>query len=350
MSVPAAVTRVLICEDSRTYAAALARVLTFEGDIDVVGVFETAEKAIEAVRRLEPDLVTMDIELPGMSGLEAVEQLMATSPVPVLVLSSHAGRGSHEAAAALAAGALDAIPKDEVEVREPAGVAARAFRHRVKVLSGARVIRHPRARLQRRKPRPVGDVRRAAVIGICASTGGPPALAALLESLPADFAVPLLVVQHMTAGFTDGLVRWLARSASLPVRLAREGDVLGPGAWIAPEGVHLVLHPDGRLGLDGTTVSGHHRPSGDVMLGSVAALAGALGVAVVLTGMGRDGAEGAAAVRAAGGLVIAQNEASSAIYGMPRAAAEQGVDLVLSPGEIAATLASLEPAPLASPR
>jgi two-component system chemotaxis response regulator CheB len=344
------VTRVVICEDSRTYAAALARVLAFEGDIEVVGVFDTAEKAIAAVPQLAPNLVTMDIELPGMSGLEAVEQLMASNPLPVLVLSSYAGRGSEQAAAALAAGALDAIPKDELDLRDPSGVAARAFRNRVKLLSGARVIRHPRARLRREPTRPNVQGRRAAVIGLCASTGGPPALAAVIESLSADFAVPILVVQHIAAGFTEGLVQWLKRAAALPVELAREGDALAPGVWVAPEGAHLVVERDGRLGLDRATVSGHHRPSGDLMLRSLADTAGSLAVAVVLTGMGRDGAQGAAAVRAAGGLAIAQDEATSAIYGMPRAAVEAGVDLVLSPSEIAATLAALEPVPMARRR
>ena len=341
MTGTAAATRVLICEDSRTYAAALARVLTHDGDIEVVGVFETAEKAIAAVPRLKPNLVTMDVELPGMSGLEAVEQLMGTQPLPILVLSSHTARGSSAAAAALAAGALDAIPKDELDLREPGSVAARAFRHRAKLLSGARVIRHPRARLDRRKPSPTAFTRSAAVIGICASTGGPPALAAVLGSLPATFPIPILVVQHIAAGFTDGLTSWLQKTVPLPVRLATAGDRLGPGVLIAPDGAHLLLESDGRLGLDSESVDGHHRPSADLLLRSLAATARDLAVAVVLTGMGRDGAEGLGAVRAAGGLTIAQDEATSAIYGMPRAAVEKGAELALPPSEIAATLAGL---------
>ena len=347
MKRPGTTTRVLICEDSRTYAAALERLLSHGGELEVVGICDTAEKAIAAVPRLKPDIVTMDIELPGMSGLEAVEQLMGSQPLPILVLSSYATRGSDAVAFAIAAGALDAVSKDELDLRDPGSVAARAFRHRVKLLSGARVIRHPRARLRRRKTPPaVGSPRSAAVIGVCASTGGPPALAALLGSLPADFPIPVLVVQHIAAGFIEGLTHWLDKEVALPVRLASAGDQLGAGVWVAPEGAHLLLGENGQLALDTVTVSGHHRPSADMLFGSLAAVAAKLAVGVVMTGMGRDGAAGIGAIAAAGGLTVAQDEATSAIYGMPHAAAEKGVDLVLPPSEIAAVLAALELAPL----
>jgi two-component system, chemotaxis family, protein-glutamate methylesterase/glutaminase len=339
--------RMLICEDSGVYAAALRRLLEYDGDISVAAVCATAEEAIAALPAVRPDLITMDIELPGMDGLAAVEEIMSSAPLPILVLSAQVGHGTDRAAAALAAGAVDALAKDDLDLRDPASPGGMAFRHRVKVLSRVHVIRHPRARL-RGGPPDLVPVRRASVIGVCSSTGGPQILARLLEALPADYQVPVLVVQHIAPGFTEGLVRWLDRSVAVPVRIAEEGTIAGPGAWIAPEGAHLTLASTGRMHLDRDTVRGRHRPSGDVLLDSIAASAGRAGVAVVLSGMGDDGAAGAAAVRRGGGLAIAQDEASSAVYGMPKAAVEQGVDIVLPPDEIAACLLGLTYEPLRS--
>jgi two-component system chemotaxis response regulator CheB len=337
--------RVLICEGSRSYAVGLQRMLERDGDITVAAVCTTAEEAITALPRVGPDLVTIDIELPGMDGLAAVEEIMSSQPLPILVISADADNGSRQAGAALAAGALDAIGKDDLDLDDPGGSAAAALRHRVRVLSRAHVILHPRARLRgAQAERHPG--RRASVIGMCGSTGGPYVLARLLGDLPADYAIPILVVQHISAGFTEGLARWLDQSVSLPVGIAADGAPAAPGAWIAPDGAHLKLAPTGRLGLDRRTDTGHHRPSGDVLFESIAAVAGKAGVAVVLTGMGSDGASGAAAVRRNGGLAIAQNQESSAIYGMPRAAIALGADLVLSPDEIAACLTGLRYQPV----
>ena len=337
-------TRVVVCEDSRTYAAALSRVLSHDPDIEVVAICSTAEDAIAKLPRLDPHLVTMDLELPGMSGLQAVEQIMSSSPVPILVLSSHVGPASTNAAAALAAGALDALPKDDIDLRDAGNASAAALRHRVKLLSGARVIRHPRARLNSGRARSCEPRGGVSAIGICASIGGPQALATLVRTLPASFPLPVLVVQHIASGFTAGFARWLGASAALPVRLAEDGAEPEPGVWIAPEGAHLVLAPSGRLAIDGKTATGLHRPSGDVLLRSLAESAGKDAVAVVLTGVGRDGAEGLKAVREAGGLTIAQDEETSVVYGMPKAAAERGADLVLPLAEIAGVLATLTPA------
>lgn len=335
-------TRVVICEDSRTYAAALRRTLEHGGEIEVVDSFTSAEALIAALPKLQPDLVTMDIELPGMGGLEAVEEIMSAGPLPILVLSSHVGPRTQHAAAALAAGALDAIAKDDLDLLNPAGAAATALRRRVRLLSRARVIRHPRARLKARKAR-TPDSRAIAAIGICASTGGPPALATLLGGLPRSFRIPVLVVQHISAGFTEGLATWLDGAVPLPVALAVDGARLGPGIWIAPEGAHLVVRGS-RLVLDTTTAAGHHRPSGDQLLLSLAKTFKSHAAAVVLTGMGKDGAAGAQAVRAAGGLVIAQDEATSAVYGMPKVVAEAGADHVLPLEEIAPRLRGFAPA------
>lgn len=335
-------TRVLVCEDSRTYAAVLRRALEHDGDLEVIGTFARAEEAIAALARLKPDLVTMDIELPGMNGLQAIEQIMGAHPVPILVLSSHVGANCETAAAALAAGALEALTKDGLDLRDPSGTAAVALRRRAKLLSRARVIRHPRAQLNARGRR-LADRREVAAVGVVASTGGPPALATLLGSLPKTYRIPILIVQHISAGFTEGLAKWLDSAVPMHVGLAADGAKVGPGAWIAPEGAHLVVRKGGRLTLDRTTAAGHHRPSGDVLLRSLAEVYGASAAAVVLTGMGKDGAEGARLVHTRGGLALAQDEPTSAVYGMPKAAAEAGADEVLPLLEIARRLASFAP-------
>jgi two-component system, chemotaxis family, protein-glutamate methylesterase/glutaminase len=337
--------RVLVCEDSRAYAAALHRTLEYDGDIKVLAVCGSAEEALTALPRVEPDLITMDVELPGMNGLEAVGEIMSSRPVPILVLSAYVGHGGEKTAAALAAGALDVIAKDDLDLHDPAGTVAAAFRHRVKTLGQARVIRHPLARLSA-GPRDRVDGRRASVIGMCASLGGPQLLMFLLKALPADYQIPVLIVQHMAAGFTNGFARWLDQAVAIPVRVAEPGIPAAPGAWLAPDGAHLTLTSTGRLALDRDTAAGRHRPSGDVLLGSIAAAAGQTGVAIVLSGIGSDGAAGAAAVRGSGGLAIAQDEDSSAVFGMPKAAIDLGVGVVLSPSRIAACLLTLQPAPL----
>jgi two-component system chemotaxis response regulator CheB len=180
------------------------------------------------------------------------------------------------------------------------------------------------------------------VIGICASTGGPAALRTVLGRLPAAFAIPVLVVQHMTPGFTPGLVRWLDEGVAVPVGLARAGTGLAPGVWFAPDGAHLVLDGARHLALDVRTPGGAHRPSGDMLLTSLARVAGARCAAVVLTGMGRDGAAGLAAVAAEGGATIAQDESSCAVYGMPKVAAALGAARVLSPAAIGNALVAMD--------
>jgi two-component system, chemotaxis family, protein-glutamate methylesterase/glutaminase len=284
--------------------------------------------------------VTMDLELPGMDGVEATTRIMSATPVPVLVLSAHTERGSDRAAAALSAGALEALPKSGLELTAPDSVSTVALRRRIKRLARTRLRR---AATRRRRTHPgvahLGG-RTASVVGVCSSTGGPAVLEAALRQLPADFPVPVLVVQHMSAGFTEGLVRWIGGTVALPARLATDRARLAPGVTFAPDGAHLMLLGN-RLLLDGHSSNGLHRPSGDMLLHSLAATRGPDAAGVVLTGLGRDGADGLAAVAEEGGITIAQDEESSVVYGMPRAAAERGAELVLSPAEIGHTLLAL---------
>jgi two-component system, chemotaxis family, protein-glutamate methylesterase/glutaminase len=337
--------RVLICEDSSTYAKELRRTLEHDGDITVVAVCSSAEEAISALPRTAPDLVTMDVALPGMDGIDAVGKIMGSRPLPILVLAGQVGPETGLPAAALAAGALDVLAKGDLDLLHPAGPSGAALRHRIKVLSRARVIRHLSTRLGGLSAGPARG--RASVIGICASVGGPQVLMRLLDALPADYPIPILVVQHIAAGFTDGLVHWLDQAVVVPVGIAAPGAAAGAGVWFAPEGAHLALAASGRLALDRHTVAGRHRPSGDVLLTSIAAVAGRAGVAVVLSGMGSDGAAGAAAVLRQGGLAIAQDQQSSAVFGMPKSAIDLGVTVVLSPEKIASCLLGLGHKPAA---
>jgi two-component system chemotaxis response regulator CheB len=332
--------RVLVCEDSKAYAAALTRFLDSDGDIEVVGVAASGEQAIRDVERLRPDLLTLDMQLPGIDGLGVVKKLMASNPLPIVILSAHVARGSERAVEALAAGALDVVSKDAVRLDQVDDVWAQAMRSRLRRLASVRVARAaPLSAAPPRRAR-AADVRVARAIGIGASTGGPPALEGVLAELPGGYPLPVLVVQHIAAGFVDGLASWLNEKLRVPVRIAREGQRAAPGVWLAPDGAHLLLTPAMRFGLDHETEAAH-RPSIDVMLSSLAESVGEEAVGVVLTGMGRDGAEGAAAIRTAGGLVIAQDEASSVVYGMPRVVAEGGADLSLSPAGIGQSLGAM---------
>lgn len=335
--------RVLLCEDSRAYAAALSRFLARDDQIEVVGVAASGEQAIAEVKRLRPDLLTLDMQLPGIDGLEVVKRLMGEDPLPIVILSGAVAKGSERAAEALAAGALDVLAKDRLRLDRYDDVWAQAMRSRLRRLSSMRIRGKARVAATPKRRPAEGAGRAAQVVGIGASTGGPPALEAILAELPADFPLPLLVVQHMAPGFIEGFAKWLDRKLPVSVRLAGEGGRATPGVWFAPDGAHLTMTPSMRFAFD-SDAEAPHCPSIDVLLASLAQSCGAEAVGVVLTGMGKDGAAGAAAIQREGGLAIAQDESSSVVYGMPRAVAEGGADLVLAPAEIAAALCALRPA------
>jgi two-component system chemotaxis response regulator CheB len=333
------VTRILVCEDSRTYAAGLRRFLEHDRDLQVIGSCDTVAEAVALCARLKPDLLILDLELADGNGVRAIDRILARGPVPIVVLSEHVARGSAAAAAALGAGALDAQPKRALPIRDPGSARGVMFRRHLKRLSRAHVTKP--SRTSRGGRRAAGVRRDAAAIGICASTGGPPALRTVLTALPADFPIPVLIVQHMTKGFLPGFVEWLRESVKLPVGIAGAGVPLRRGIWFAGDGAHLALDQQRRMRLDRSTNGGFHCPAGDVLLASMASVLGPGAASVVLTGMGSDGAEGTAAVGAAGGLTIAQDASSSAVYGMPRAARERGAELVLPLGEIGPMLGRL---------
>lgn len=346
--------RVLLVDDSPSVRAVLRRFLSRTEDLVVVGDAEDGERAVAAVAELSPDVVVMDLQMPVMDGYVAIERIMATRPTPILVLSSRANRNQMQTAfEAMKRGAIEVLPKPEdtgswqmladslPEVVRAAAAAARPVRVARKAPAAPRA-EEPGAtgslRIPRRPERPLRWV------AIGASTGGPAALRELFDELPADLPVSVLVVQHIAAGFEAGLADWLNKEFPHDVRLAKDGEAPAPGAVrLAPAGSHLRLLAHGKLGLDAEAPARRgHKPSVDDLFHSVAAAAPRESVGVLLTGMGADGVEGMLALRAAGGVTVAQDEASSVVFGMPRVALEKGAaDLALPPREIARWLARI---------
>ncbi|HMJ74272.1 MAG TPA: chemotaxis protein CheB [Solirubrobacterales bacterium] len=335
--------RVVLCDRSATRVRALRRFLDHDADVEVAAAFGEVGAMQPQLTQIAPDLIVLDLETAGAEAAAAIRAMMKEGPWPILLIG---GSGEEDARLgdALAAGALEAIPRDRLRLGEPEGVWATALRSRIKRLASVRLGRHSGEERTSKPatPRPWrSPTATYRAVGIGASVGGPPALATILGQLPGDFPLPVLVVQHMALGFGDGLAKWLDRSVPASVSLATHGAILQPGVWMAPDNAHLRLEPTMRLSLDYKTERGAHRPSLDVLFESMASSAGEGAVGVVLTGMGRDGAEGIRAIGEAGGLTIAQDEETSAVFGMPAAAIESGVDLVLPLEELASRLAML---------
>lgn len=336
--------RVLVVEDSRVMQVMLAGILSSDPGIQVVAAAGDGEEAVEAVELFRPDVVTMDLAMPRVDGLTALGHIMAVRPTPVVVVSAYAGPGSREAQLALALGAVDVVAKPAGSVDLGLEGLRDEILRKVRTAARVRPVRtagpppgpHP-APPGGRLRRPGGREPVACVV-LAASTGGPAALLEVVPRLPGRLPAALLVVQHMPARYTGALARELASRSPLAVREAAAGDRLESGvAYVAPGDHHLVVGPAGRIALEGARAADGHCPSADRAMASVARWTGARAVGVILTGMGRDGAEGARAIRQAGGIVLAQDEASSVVFGMAQAAAALGaVDRVLPLGELPA--------------
>lgn len=339
MSLPDDVCRILVCEDSIPFAEGLTHFLQLDPQLRVVAHCLTGEEAVVHLSEADPDVVIMDIELPGIDGVEATRRITAARPLPVLVLSSRTRRGSQLALASLEAGAIDVRAKEDVTLESGMGARALAFRRYLKRLAATNIARRREVTGSSESATPWRH-RSISVIALASSTGGPQALRTVLGSLPADFPVPIVVVQHMAPGFVAPLIEWLDGQVGLAVNAARDCATLGPGAWIAPDDAHLLLDEDLVTRFDTEIVAGHQRPAADLLLVSMASAAGPEAVAAVLTGMGDDGADGISAVRRSGGLTIAQADASAIIDGMPRAAAAMGAEEVVPLADIGPALIS----------
>jgi two-component system chemotaxis response regulator CheB len=346
------VIRVLVVEDSVTVRRRLVEVLAADPEFEVTGEADNGRQAIERCQELRPDVITMDMMLPVMSGLGATEYIMAHCPTPILIVSSSTNRGElFRTYEALAAGAVDVFEKPTAD--EPEGVWETRFLSTLKLVSRIRVITHlnGRASQRRRDQLDATSIQSAAqrpyaVVGVGASTGGPGAIVEVLRVLPADFSLPVLLVLHIGEPFGRSFAEWLEAQIGRRVAYAVDGDpVLGAGGRVmmAPPDRHLAVHA-GRVQLTRDPERHSCRPSVDVLFESLADEFSAAAGACLLTGMGRDGAAGLLRMRRAGGLTIAQDEATSVVYGMPREAVLLGAALhVLPLAEIGPILASMAP-------
>ncbi len=333
--------RVLIADDSPSVCRVLTAHLTTAHGFEVAGVVHSGEAAAERVPVLRPHVVTLDLEMPGIGGLAALDRIMAHCPTPVVLLTGATGGAVQQTVAGLARGAVDFLLKYSPGCDTDAAALGATIVAKVRTAAGVKVIRS----LPRRDPRPAPAPASAcapppAVVVVGASTGGPGAVRDLLAALPRSFGAGVLIVQHLPAGFTHDLAELLARQTGRLVREATDGTRLGPGtALVAPGGAHAVLTPDGFVRLSyGPKVRGY-RPSIDEAMESAAGAFGARAAGVLLTGMGDDGVRGLAAIRAAGGRTFAQDEGSSVVFGMPQRAAETGAAAVIdTPTGIAAQL------------
>jgi two-component system chemotaxis response regulator CheB len=351
---PAAVTVVLV-DSSGVERRFLRAAISADAGLRVVGEARTGRDALALVERLRPSAVVLDLDLPGMNAIDIIERIMASVPTPILVCSTKVD--AERAAAALAAGAVDVVARPGANDAERASY-GEAVRSGVRVAARVRVITHPRARLKTRGFAPVLPERLTLnggrpfasasegtvdLVAIGASTGGPQALAHVLGALPANFTPAVVVVQHMADGFVEGLATWLDGLCALPVAVATAGLRLEQGTvTVAPSARNMIVNDHLRISIDVPPATQFHVPGVDATFSSVAANVGPRAIGVLLTGMGRDGAVGLKAMRDAGAITIGQDEESSAVWGMPGAAAACGaVQRELPLIEIAAALVAI---------
>ena len=340
--------RVLLVDDSVVDLAVLQRLLGRFPEIQVVGTARTGVEGLAQVARLQPDVILTDLHMPELDGLGFTQELMVRDPRPVLVLS--ASVDDERVFRLMEAGALDVRLKPRGGSAESLREAGESLASAIRVISGVKVIRRrPREPVDAAalaSPAGAGPLARGTTIHLVvigASTGGPQAISTILSGLPAEFPAPVLVVQHITAGFLQGFIDWLRPRCRLEVRIATHGERARPGVVYFPqEGMHLTVTREGALCTNLEPPVDGHRPSVTVTMRSAAEHHGARAAGVLLTGMGRDGAKGLLAIREAGGATIAQDQATSLVFGMPGEAIALGAAKhVLPVGAIAGQLVAL---------
>lgn len=340
--------RVLVIDDSAVMRAFLGRVVESQPDMELVGVSPDPLIAFDRIRRQPPDVITLDVEMPRMNGLDFLRNLMAMRPIPVIMISSLTREGAETTLRALELGAVDFFPKPASFDQLESG--AHEIAEKIRAAAGARVMRHgrpppPPSGFAPLPGRATGPAALHRMIGIGASTGGVEALRDVLTHLPANMP-PILIAQHMPPGFTETFARRLDSLCEMTVKQADDNEIVRTGvAYIAPGGRHLTVSRRGVgyfLRVTEDPPVNRHRPSVDTLFRSIARAAGRQAVAVMLTGMGADGAEAMLELSRTGAHTIAQDEATSVVFGMPRQAiALGGVREVLPLGEIAGRLESL---------
>ncbi|OGL61830.1 MAG: chemotaxis response regulator protein-glutamate methylesterase [Candidatus Tectomicrobia bacterium RIFCSPLOWO2_12_FULL_69_37] len=338
--------RVLVAEDSAVTREYLVYLLGRDPGLEVAGAARDGQEALDEAKRLRPDVILMDVHMPRMNGYEATRRIMEEAPVPIVMVS--ASLSMDETAMtfqALQAGALTVAEKPPGLDHPDHAAVARRLVETVKSMAEVKVVRRwPRRERPALPPRPARpSSRKVQLIAIGASTGGPAALSEILRNLPGDLGVPVLVVQHIAAGFVPGLTEWLEKQTPLTVKLAEAEETARPGVvYVAPDGWQMGVTKDFRIRLTKAPSLNGFCPSVDYLFRSVAEFHGHSAIGVLLTGMGRDGAEGLLHLRQAGGVSIVQDEESSVVFGMPGEAVRIGAaEFVLAPEEIAGAIRSI---------
>jgi two-component system, chemotaxis family, protein-glutamate methylesterase/glutaminase len=345
--------RVLVVEDSPTARELLICILSSDPAIEIVGTAHSGEEALEEVERTRPDVITMDIHMPRMNGFDATRRIMETHPTPIVIVTGTADTtDTAKAFRAIESGALAILQRPSGPGHPQHEQGSAELLLTVKLMSEVKVVkRWSRIRPVETLPasptssgfqcRPAQT--RIRLVAIGASTGGPQVLQTILAGLPEDFAVPILIVQHIAAGFTVGLVDWLVQSSKLPVHLPTHGELVLPGhVYVAPDELQMAISKEGRIYLCADEPENSLRPSVSYLFRSVAQAYGPSAVGVLLTGMGKDGAWELKLMKEQGALTIAQDRISSVVHGMPGEAIRMGgASYVLPPEKIHMTLASL---------
>lgn len=339
--------RVLVADDSATVREYLAFLLGQDVGLQVVGAARDGLEAVEQTERLKPDVVLMDVHMPRMNGYEATRQIMERVPTPIVMVSASLSRDEVAMTfEALKAGALMVVEKPGGPDYPNHTETVRRLVEAVRLMAEVKVVRRWRRQGQvsaAREVREWGHAGPPRLVAVGASTGGPPVVAEILRGLPRDLEVPILVVQHIAPGFADGLSEWLGMATRLTVKLAETGEAIRPGTvYLAPDGFQMGVTSDGRIRLAKGSAGETFCPSASYLFQSVAECYGQSAIGILLTGMGRDGADGLKRLRDAGGMTIVQDEASSVVFGMPAEAIRLGAaEYVLSPDQIAGTIRSL---------
>lgn len=331
--------RVLIVDDCPVVRKIMIELLAAESNIQIVGEAVNGQEGVQLSSRLRPDLIIMDIEMPIMNGLEAIEIIMKETPTPILVVTSYSS--AHLAYEAVSRGALEVIEKPSINSGQSV-----EFIHKIKLLAGVKVIRHISG-----KNKPLGDnpntdkstTRHAGVVAIASSLGGAKVLETILSQLTADFPLPIVIAQHISEGFSEALADWLNHKTTLTVKVASQGEVLLPGkVLIAPSEYNMRVNLNGKVELLPYLPGQIYHPSCDILLSSVAHVYNGGSIGIILTGMGEDGVKGIQAIKAAGGVTIAQNKETSLIYNMSRLVIEGDLaDFIMAGNEISTTLLKL---------